>query len=395
MCNRKYKETHNWINFQVNLAKIPFDFWFSLGEAQARCQTVIDTPLHPDTARHFMQVLLTKGVQATAAIEGNTLTTKDVDGIIAGKLKLLPSQEYLGQEIDNVLSAYNYIADCAVKQPNAPLTIDEIKKINSLMLNGLDNSIAGEIRTYSVSVGENYVGVPAEDCEFLLDKLCDWLNDNTIWGQLFNGKNNIAIGIIKAILAHLYIVWIHPFGDGNGRTARAVELLLLIKNGIPTRVAHLLSNFYNKTRDNYYKNLHLSHTRGGQPEIFLQYALGGFVDELTLHQQEIESVQLTVEWKNYIHSIFSKTKSAIRQKELMLCLSDTIMQGKGHLTRDEISTLIVVTPSLQQLYQDTKRSLPRDLNELVKMKLLTFSNNVYTLKTEILRDYFSPVVTQK
>jgi cell filamentation protein, protein adenylyltransferase len=54
---------------------------------------------------------------------------------------------------------------------------------------------------------------------------------------------------------HIYIAWIHPFGDGNGRRTRMIELLLLAQSGVPWPAAHLLSNHYNKTRDRCYSGL--------------------------------------------------------------------------------------------------------------------------------------------
>lgn len=54
--------------------------------------------------------------------------------------------------------------------------------------------------------------------------------------------------IFKAVVAHLYLAWIHPVGDGNGRTARLVEFQILLSSGVPSPAAHLLSNHYNQTR---------------------------------------------------------------------------------------------------------------------------------------------------
>ncbi len=61
----------------------------------------------------------------------------------------------------------------------------------------------------------------------------------------------IATGVLKAIVAHLYIAWIHPFGDGNGRTARMVEFKICLSSGIAVPAGHLLSNHYNETREAY------------------------------------------------------------------------------------------------------------------------------------------------
>ena len=52
-----------------------------------------------------------------------------------------------------------------------------------------------------------------------------------------------AYAILKAIFAHLYLVWIHPFGDGNGRTARLLEFHILTAASLPYPVTHLLSNY--------------------------------------------------------------------------------------------------------------------------------------------------------
>jgi hypothetical protein len=56
--------------------------------------------------------------------------------------------------------------------------------------------------------------------------------------------------LIAAVVAHVYFEWIHPFGDGNGRTGRLIELKLLLEAGVPQPAAHLLSNHYNATRPN-------------------------------------------------------------------------------------------------------------------------------------------------
>jgi Fic family protein len=61
------------------------------------------------------------------------------------------------------------------------------------------------------------------------------------------------MALMKAILTHLYIAWIHPFGDGNGRTARLAELQILLAAGMPMPASHLLSNHYNTTRTDLYR----------------------------------------------------------------------------------------------------------------------------------------------
>jgi len=74
--------------------------------------------------------------------------------------------------------------------------------------------------------------------------------------------------------------WIHPFGDGNGRTARLVEFQILLQAGIPSPAAHLLSNHYKQTRTEYYRQLATASRSGGNILPFIEYAVGGFVDGL-------------------------------------------------------------------------------------------------------------------
>ena len=61
--------------------------------------------------------------------------------------------------------------------------------------------------------------------------MCDWLDGPGFSGD---GATRVPVAIIKASLVHLYLAWIHPFGDGNGRTARLCEFLVLVTSGVPT-----------------------------------------------------------------------------------------------------------------------------------------------------------------
>jgi Fic family protein len=162
------------------------------------------------------------------------------------------------------------------------LTPEKIKEYNRLILAGLEleeGVVPGEVAPRRPAVGR-YLGPPREDCDHLLAELCDWLNSDA-----FDPPNDdlvIPYAILKAVTAHLYVAWIHYFGDGNGRTARCVELQILVASGrIPTPAGHLPSNHYNITRDEYYRQLDASsREHDGNPLPFLAYAVRGFVEEL-------------------------------------------------------------------------------------------------------------------
>lgn len=66
-----------------------------------------------------------------------------------------------------------------------------------------------------------------------MDGLCGWLNDDL--AALGGGDDVLRVPrlLALAILAHLYLAWIHPFGDGNGRIARFLEFEIMLRAGIP------------------------------------------------------------------------------------------------------------------------------------------------------------------
>jgi len=231
-----------------------------LGECQSKCEHLARYPLRPDIAEEIHKMYMAKGVLATTAIEGNTLSEEEVRQILDGKLKLSPSREYLEQEVTNIINECNRILT-QVEAGNPPLlNTDRIMAINETVLKGLKNLPKevrpGEIRRHDVVVAI-YKGAPPEDCKYLLDQLCDWLNDVEYFGTADDARSMVN-GILKAVLAHLYLAWIHPFGDGNGRTARLIELQLLVSSRVPSPAAQLLSNHYYNTRTEYYRQLHLA-----------------------------------------------------------------------------------------------------------------------------------------
>ena len=375
---RTYQETHPWITFQIDLRKATHKLWMLLGEAQSKCEYVAGVPLLPGVAEYLHQVFLAKGVLATTAIEGNTLTEEEVLRRLEGKLELPPSKQYLGQEIDNVVEACNLIANQIFSGEPTILRVEDIQEYNRLVLKDLplnEDVIPGEFRKHSVVIGR-YRGAPPEDCEYLLQRLCDWLNHNFNMPE----EAKVAFGILKAITAHIYIAWIHPFGDGNGRTARLIEFKILLSVGIPTTAAHLLSNHYNLTRSEYYRQLDQAHRSGGDILSFIEYALQGFIDGLKEQITIIKQQQLQVHWINYIHSKFRDKDSPanIRRRHLVIDLS---AQDKPVLT----SKIRHISPRIAEAYADkTDKTVMRDINHLMAMGLVEKSGKGVRARPEIM-----------
>jgi Fic family protein len=377
---RTYEKTHPWITLTLDLRPASPAFWMLLGEARSKCEHIANVPLRPATAEQLHLLYLAKGALATTAIEGNTLSEDEVVRHLEGKLRLPPSKEYLTREIDNIVTACNNIG-VEIQAGRSPiLSVATIKEFNRLVLDKLtlgEGVIPGEIRTHSVGVAR-YRGAPAEDCEYLLERLCTWLSGPDFEPPRDMPDMDLVYAIIKAILAHLYLAWIHPFGDGNGRTARLVEFLTLVTSGVPSPAAHLLSNHYNQTRSEYYRQLDQASQSGGEVLHFLTYAVQGFVDGLRSQLEVIRFQQWDVAWENYVHEKFQHrtSPSDVRRCHLLLDLSDReepVPFGKLR----EVSARVAAAYATK-----TAKTLSRDLSALIEMDLLELTPGGYRAKRE-------------
>ena len=378
MTQKEYERTHQWINFFFDLAKASYKLWLLLGEAQSKCHHIAGAPLQPDKQEKFHMLYLAKGALATTAIEGNTLTEEEVQKLLDGELHLPRSKEYLGKEVENIITACNAIVQEMESTPQkSPLTVEEIFRLNQMVLRDLplkEEIRPGEIRTFSVVAGR-YRGAPVKDCLYLLERLCRWLNDPQSF-SLGDERYSLAAGILKAIFAHLYLVWIHPFGDGNGRTGRLLEFRFLLEAGVPTPAAHLLSNHYNETREAYYYYLDLSCKKPDGVLDFLQYAFQGFVDQLENQIIALRRDQMVDTWRNYIHSEFKDTQSEKRKKKLLLAL----LTEESQVPKNRI---LFLDTELAQLYEGkTMKTLSRDLADLEKRKLILVQDGMIRLEFE-------------
>ena len=361
---RSFQESHPWVTFDARgVNTFHPRLWMQLGEARSECEHLAGTPLRPNIAQEFYKVTLVKGAQATTAIEGNTLSVEQVAGIYDGTFEAPPSRKYQELEVRNVIEALQDIAARVQGGEYPRLSTSLICDLNRRLLQGLeselhDATVPGELRTHSVAVGR-YRGAPAEDCEYLLDRLCEWLEGSDFKSP--DKEIDFALMLVRAALAHLYIAWIHPFGDGNGRTARLVELLILARSGeVPFPAAHLLSNHYNLTRDRYYRELDKASKSGGEIVGFVAYAVEGFVDGIRSQIAAVREEQLDVAWINFVHNVmnqFANGKACDRQTELVLAMPTDRRVGRAEL--------VGLTPELAVQYAKAgPRTLARDLNRL-------------------------------
>lgn len=381
---REFLHSHPWMSFRLDLRSAEPAFWVMLGEAQSKCRHLMLSPLKPHARRELEALCLAKGAQATTAIEGNSLTLAQVEAAVRGDLHVPPSQEYLKQEVDNVIEACRVIEQRIARTGGFELSVELLQELNRLVLRGLavdDHVRPGEFRDVPIVVGP-YRGVPAGDVEYLTELMAEWLESEGFDPAGQDLRTRFVRMFLKAIAAHLYIAWIHPFGDGNGRTARLVEFGILTAAGIPTVAAHLLSNHYNLTRSVYYRQLQRASRSGGDLTAFLCYAAEGFVDLLQEQLDIVHGEVRSYAWENLVHEHFRRehTPKAKRQRDLVLELG---RRWPESVPRARLTTL---TPALAEQYAGRQgKTLTRDLNALLGANLVArLPNASYRARHELM-----------
>ena len=154
-----------------------------------------------------------KSIHSSLAIEANSLSFEQVKDIIDGKLVIGPKNEI--QEVQNAYNAY-----LKIKEVN-PYSLKDLKIIQGI-LTYLTVKDSGDFRKSGEGVFDEkgnciFVCPPAERVESLMTQLFDWMKEK---------KDEIHPLILSSIF-HYEFVFIHPFSDGNGRTARLWQNVLL------------------------------------------------------------------------------------------------------------------------------------------------------------------------
>ncbi|MFC1489852.1 Fic family protein [Candidatus Latescibacterota bacterium] len=362
-----FEKSHPWITFSINLSKAPAKLWVMLGESKAICEQISGAPLHPSFQKELHQKYYAESTLNTTAMDGNTLSENEVRDILFGNKTVPPSKKYLAQENENIMRGYKLILENIVGYESSMLNAVTINEFNQVVLDRLvlDSGIMpGQIRAEDFELPSHRFKVaPAEDCPYLLEQFCTWINSKT-----FDAPAGMSIeyGILKAIIANLYLTWIHPYAKGNARTISLVEFLLLVDAGVPPIAAHHFSRLYFNTKYDYFRHIEDASSPSGKIVPFIMYSLQGFLDGLREQLGVIKEHQLSIMWSHYINEMFGDKKSIadIRRKCLVLDLSDSPEPVP-------VSKLPELSTRLAKFYSTkTSKTLSRDIAELVAKGLL-------------------------
>lgn len=204
-----------------------------------------------------------KSIHSSLSIEANSLTLNQVKDVIDGKL-VIGSQK----EIQEVKNAYN--AYLKIKNVN-PYSLKDLKSIHGIMTY-LTIEESGKFRTGDEGVfDENgncvHICPPPEQVDELMKQLFNWLKKN---------KDEIHPLILSSVF-HYEFVFIHPFSDGNGRTARLWQNVILSNWEDIFEYVPIESEIM-KYQDEYYISINNCNLKGEATE-FIEFMLK-MIDEV-------------------------------------------------------------------------------------------------------------------
>ncbi|MBN1888188.1 MAG: Fic family protein [Thermoflexales bacterium] len=182
-------------------------------------------PLPAEAVRRLDEQLALEWIYNSNAIEGSTLTLRETQLILETGLTIGGKSMREHFEVINHKEAIDYVE--ALAAGAAPITPFQVRQIHKLVLARIDDENAGQYRTLPVRIA----GAPIQPPEaWEIQRL---MNE---WGDWLNGPAQSLHPIERAALAHHRLAAIHPFIDGNGRTARLVMNLMLMCDGYPPTI---------------------------------------------------------------------------------------------------------------------------------------------------------------
>lgn len=223
-------------NLQVTLQK--------LTDKKDRLQKL--RPLSADYLKNLAEWFKVELTYNSNAIEGNTLNRRETALVIEKGVTVKGKTLTEHLEATNHAEAIDYVKDLAANTNQQDLTKQDVMNIHKLILQKIDDENAGKYRNVPVAIAGSDVELPDPlKVPELMEEFFAWLK-----------SKSDTHPVIVAADAHYKLVRIHPFVDGNGRTARLLMNLLLMQANYPITVIG------NDKREDYINALEKAHMTG-------------------------------------------------------------------------------------------------------------------------------------
>jgi Fic family protein len=337
MFNPKYKLTNSIVQMLTAIAE---------------SKAVIErAKILPQQELKLKRQALIRITHSSTAIEGNKLGMNQVEALLARKKIDAPQRDIY--EVQNYLKALKYIEK--IVKAKQPLTEKVLLNIHKLVTDKtLSREQCGHYRKSRVYVVRRRLGFPdeviytgpeANKVPELCKNLLRWISE---------GEKKEINPIIVAGVAHQEIAAIHPFADGNGRTARALATLILYKRGYDFRRLFALEDYYNQDRQSYYNAINIGENYEERRTDFtpwLEYFVKGFKEEIDNVRNTVAALSRRKINKNFGSQIFLK-------KEQMEILDFLDQVGK------------ITVKDVMDILRCPKRTAQLHLQKLKKLEMI-------------------------
>ncbi|MEP7136933.1 MAG: Fic family protein [Chloroflexota bacterium] len=278
-------------------------------------------PLPVAVVNRLREQILVEWIYNSNAIEGSTVTLQETRLILETGLTIGGKTLREHFEVTNHRDAIQYVEELVADQTK--LTPFHVRQIHKLVLTQIDDTSAGNYRTTQVRIaGARHV--PPEAWEIPAKM--------TEWGKWLTHTAASTHPVTLAALAHHRLVEIHPFVDGNGRTARLIMNLILMQNGYPPTV------ILRTDRQSYYRVLSLADD--GKEKSLINFVGRAVERSLTLYldasKKQTERPSRNIEW---ISLAIAAQGTPYSQEYLSLLARmgriDAVKHGRNWLTTRE------------------------------------------------------------
>jgi len=289
---------------------------------------ILNAPLIPKWEVSLRREALLKSAHSSTAIEGNPLTLEQVTDLAAGRDIMVRRKDK--QEVLNYLEALDKIPAFAERAPFAVADLLELHKI--IAKDTLDNPAdEGAFRNEQVAV----VNRPTGEIVFMpppTHQVVTLINEYLAW---FNSQEADAIDpVLTAGVTHYELVRIHPFVDGNGRTARVMASLVLFKRAFDIKRFFALDDYYDQDRRAYYAALKAVDQHTLDLTTWLEYFTEGVAVSIKAVKDKVIGLSKDIK--------ALKEKGQITLTERQVKIVEMLVQN-GKLTMGQIKALLGVS----------------------------------------------------
>ena len=339
----------------------------AIERSRAIAETIRGVPVIVGVRRRLNALNIARAVRGTAAIEGTRISETEALEVLEagpGQRVLPPDRARDEREARNAQAVLEFVQDELRKDPGRRLDEPLIRRIHQLTTEGVPypENEPGRYRNHAVTVGNYRPPASGEEVCRLMAEFVQWFNE---------GEAARLDAIVRAVVAHFYVVSIHPFGDGNGRTSRAVESFMLYRAGINAFGFYSLANFYYQHRDEYIRALTAARFRwDGDLTQFALFAIEGLATELAMVREELLELVRIMAFRDYAREkLDAVPELGDRRRARML---DLIRQLTNVSLTGVLNEQLAMDAAISTVYGKVgQRTIQRDLRLLMSAGLLT------------------------